>query len=108
MDHDRFETNMIDTVNRNCKAKADIRDEKSREEQEAIGHLRRQKVIKSAIEYVLWAVALISIVVVMSFAYHISFVPAKVAVLASSIFAFIAGVRINTLTIRIARYGGRA
>lgn len=107
MDHKSFETNMIDFVNRNAQAEEEIREEHLREEQETIAHRKRKKVTKAVIEYILWVAALIGIVYVMSFTYITSFVPVDVAVLVASLFAFVAGLRINTLAIRIKRYGGR-
>ena len=107
MDHESFEVNMFDTVDRNCQAKADLRDEKSREEQETIGQRKRKRLIESVIEYIIWVIALLCVVLVMAFAYQANFIPAKVAILASSMFALIAGMRINVLAMRIARYGGR-
>jgi hypothetical protein len=107
MDHNNFETNMIDFVNLHSQAKAVIYDEARREQMETAAHQRRKKATKAVIEYILWVAALIGIVLLMSFVYTISFVPAKVAILASSLFAFIAGMRINVLAMRIARYGGR-
>lgn len=107
MDHKNFETHMIDFVNRNAQVEEDSRNEALREQQETAAHQRRKKVTKAVIEYILWVVVLIGIVFMMSFANHLDFIPAKVAILASSLFAFIAGVRINTLSIRIAKYGGR-
>ena len=107
MDHNSFETHMIDFVNRNAQAEEDVRNKIARDEREAIGHIRRRKTTIAVIEYLLWIVALICVVMAMSFAYHLHFTPAEGAILASSLFAFVAGVRINTLAIRISRYGGR-
>jgi hypothetical protein len=107
MDHKNFETHMIDFVNRNAQVEEDSRNEALREQQETAANQRRKKATKAVIEYILWVLALIGIVFVMSFAYRINFVPARVAVPASSLFAFVAGVRINTLSIRISKYGGR-
>jgi hypothetical protein len=107
MDHKNFETHMIDVVNRNAQVEEDARSEAIREQQETVAQLKRKKVTMAVIEYILWVVVLIGIVFAMSFAYHTNFVPARVAVPASSLFAFVAGVRINTLAIRIAKYGGR-
>ena len=107
MDHKNFETHMIDFVNRNAQAEEKTRNERLREEQETIAHRKRKKVAKAVIEYILWVAALIGIVYVMSFADHISVIPTDIAVPAASLFAFVAGLRINTLAIRIKRYGGR-
>lgn len=107
MDHKNFETHMIDFVNHNAQVEENCRNKALREQQETAAHQRRKKATKAVIEYILWVVALIGIVMVMSFAHHINFIPAKVAITASSLFAFIAGVRINALAVRIAKYGGR-
>ncbi len=107
MDHKNFETTMIDYVNRNAQVEEDARGKAIREQQETVAHQKRKKATKAIIEYILWVAALVGIALVMSFAYGISFIPAKVAILASSLFAFVAGVRINTLAIRISKYGGR-
>lgn len=107
MDHKNFETHMIDFVNRKAQAEEDARNEILREQQVSVAHQKRQKATKAVVEYFVWVVALIGIVIAMSFAYQIHYVPAKVAILTSSTFAFIAGVRINTLAVRITKYGGR-
>ena len=107
MDHKNFETHMIDFVNRNAQAEEETRNERLREEQETVAHRKRKKVTKAVIEYILWVAALIGIVYMMSFAYLTDFVPADVAIPAASLFAFVAGLRINTPAIRIKRYGGR-
>ena len=107
MDHRNFETHMIDFVNRNAQVKEDARSEALREQQASAAQTKRKKVTNAVIEYILWVVALIGIVTMMYFANHLDIIPVKVAILASSIFAFIAGVRINTLAVRIAKYGGK-
>ena len=107
MDHKNFETHMIDFVNRNAQAEEENRNEHFREEQENIAHRKRKKVTKAVIEYILWVVVLIGVVYMMSFAYVIKFIPSEITVPAASLFAFVAGLRINTLAIRITRYGGR-
>lgn len=107
MDHNNFETNMIDFVNRNAKVEEDIRNEKAREEQETIGHQRRRKATRAAIESILWTIAIPGVVVAMSLVERAGFMVATTAVTASSLFTFIAGVRLNTLSIRIKKYGGR-
>ena len=107
MDHKSFETNMFDFVNRNAQAEEEIREENIREERETAANKRRKKVAKAVIEYILWVVALIGIVYLMSFACHINFIPTDIAVPAASLFTFVAGLRINVLAMRIARYGGR-
>lgn len=107
MDHENFETNMIDCVNRNAQAEEEIRNEKLREERETAAHQRRKKTTKAVIECIVWFAALFGIVLVMSIAHRINFIPTDIAVPAAAIFAYIAGVRINTLAIRIAKYGGR-
>jgi hypothetical protein len=107
MDHKNFETHMIDFVNHNAQVEEDARCEALREQQETAAHQRRKNATKAVIEYILWVIALIGIVFMMSFAYHTNFIPARVAVPASSLFAFVAGVRINALAARIAKYGGR-
>lgn len=107
MDHNSFEKNMIDVVNRNCKAKAEMREEHAREEQETAGHLRRCKTVNAAVESIILIAAWICLTVVMSYAYWINFLPAEYAVVICSAFGFIVGVRINTLTTRIKKYGGR-
>ena len=107
MDHNNFETHMIDFVNRSAQVEEDARNKVFREQQADAAHQKRKKATKAVIEYILWVMALIGIVLVMSFVCRTDFVPAKVAIPASSLFAFIAGVRINTLAIRISKYGGR-
>ena len=107
MDHKNFETHMIDFVNLHSQAKAVSRDEALREQQKTAAHRNRKKVTKAVIEYILWVVVLIGIVYMMSFAYLTKFIPVDIAVPAASLFAFVAGLRINTLAIRIKRYGGR-
>lgn len=107
MDHKNFETHMIDFVNRNAQAEEENRNEHFREEQETIAHRRRKKVTKAVIEYILWVAVLVAIVYMMSFAYLTSYVAGNIAVYAASIFAFVAGLRINTLVHRITKYGGR-
>ena len=107
MDHKNFETHMIDFVNRNAQAEEKTRNERLREEQETVAHRNRKKVTKAVIEYILWIVVLIGIVYMMSFAHLTKFIPVDIAVPAASLFAFVAGLRINTLAIRIKRYGGR-
>jgi hypothetical protein len=107
MDHKNFETEMFDVVNLHSQAKTYIANDKSCEEQETLSQRRRKRLIESVIEYIIWVVALLGVVLVMAFACQFNFIPAKVAILASSLFAFIAGMRINTLAKRIARYGGR-
>lgn len=108
MNHDNFETNMIDFVNRNAQEKEVIRGEDILEQMETDAQRKRKKATKAVIEYIIWVVALIGIVTMMSFAYYLDIVQADIAIPASSLFAFIAGVRINTLAIRISKYGGRA
>ena len=107
MDHKSFETNMIDFVNRNAQAEEDIRNEKAREEQVSIGQQRRRKVTSALIESFLWAIAIPGVVVAVSFLQRAGFMVATTAITVSSLFAYIAGVRINTLQIRIKKYGGR-
>ena len=107
MDHNNFESNMIDFVNRNAQAEERIRNEHLREERESMAHRKQKKVTKAVIECIVWVVALFGIVMVMSIAHRINFIPTDIAVPTASIFAYIAGVRINTLAIRIAKYGGR-
>lgn len=108
MDHKSFETHMIDFVNRNAKVEEEARNERIREQREAAGHLKRKKATKAIIEYILWVAALVGIVYTMSFAYLTHYVAGNVAVYATSLFAFIAGLRINTLAHRISKYGGQA
>ena len=108
MDHKSFETNMIDFVNRNAKAEEEIRNEHLREERESIAQQKRKKVTMAVIELILWFVALFGVVTVMSIAHHINLIVSDIAVPASSLFAYIAGVRINTLATRISKYGGRS
>lgn len=107
MDHENFEKNMIDVVNRNCKEKVEMREERAREKQETAGHLRRCKIINAAVESLVLIAAWICLTVVMFYAYWLNFLPAEYAVVICSAFGFIVGVRINTLTTRIKRYGGR-
>ena len=107
MDHNNFETNMIDFVNRNAKAEEDIRNEKAREEQESIGQQRRRKATSAAIESFLWVIAIPGVVVAMSLIERAGFMVAATAITVSSLFAYLAGVRLNTLSIRIKKYGGR-
>ena len=107
MDHKSFETNMIDFVNRNAKAEEDIRNEKAREEQVSIGHQRRRKLTSAVIESILWTMAIPGVVVAMSLVQRAGFMVATTAITVSSLFAYIAGVRLNTLSIRIKKYGGR-
>ena len=107
MDHNNFETNMIDFVNRNAQAEEEIHNEHLREEQESIAHRKQKKATKAVIECIVWFASLFGIVLVMSIAHRSNFIPTDIAVPAAAIFAYIAGVRINTLAIRIAKYGGR-
>lgn len=107
MDHKSFETNMIDFVNRNAQAEEDIRNEKAREEQVNIGQQRRRKATNAVIESILWTIAIPGVVVAMSLAQRAGFTVATTAITASSLFAYIAGARLNTLSIRIKKYGGR-
>jgi hypothetical protein len=107
MDHKSFETNMIDFVNRNAKAEEDIRNEKAREEQESIGQQRRRKATNAVIESFLWAIAIPGVVVAMSLIERAGLMVATTAITASSLFAYLAGVRLNTLSFRIKKYGGR-
>ena len=108
MDHKSFETNMIDFVNRNAQAAEDIRNAHIREEKVTVAHLTRKKLIKAIIEYILWLVAIIGIQLVMSLACRMNLIQVNIAITAASLFTFVAGVRINILAIRIAKYGGRA
>lgn len=108
MDHKSFETHMIDFVNRNAKAEEDIRNEKAREDRETAGHLRRCKTINAAVEAIVWAVAIACIVALMSFAQWTDFIPAEIAIVVCSLFSYIAGLRIRTLTLRIKKYGGQS
>ena len=107
MDHKSFETTMIEYVNRNAQAEEENRNEHFREKQESIAQRRRKKLTKAVIEYILWAVVLIGIVYVMSFTYLTDLIQTDVAVTVASLFAFVAGLRMHTLAIRIERYGGR-
>ncbi len=107
MDHNSFESNMIDFVNRNAQEKELSRDEALRKQWESAVQLKRKKAIKAAVEFILWVVAFVGIVTAMAMASYTNFVSAWVTIPASSVFALIAGVRINTLAILIARYGGR-
>ena len=107
MDHKSFETTMIDFVNRNAQVEEENRNEHLREERETAAHQRQKKVTKAVIECIVWFAALFGIVLVMSIAHRINLVPTDIAVPAAAIFAYIAGVRINTLAIRITKYGGR-
>ena len=106
MDHNNFETNMIDFVNRNAQAEEVIRNEHLREERETIGHLRRCKTINAAVESLVWIVAWICMVTVLFYAHWIGFLSAGYAVVMGSAFGFIVGARISTLTARIKKYGG--
>jgi hypothetical protein len=106
MDHKSFETNMIDFVNRHSQAEEINRGKAIQEQRETAAHQKRKKATAAVIEYLLWVAALISIVMVMSFVGS-DLIPAKVAIPIASLFAFIAGARINTLSIRITKYGGR-
>jgi uncharacterized membrane protein len=107
MNHDNFETHMIDFVNRNAQEEEVIRGEALREQMESAANLKRKKATKAVIEYILWVIAVIGVVALMSFAYYLGIIQADIAIPASSLFTFIAGVRINTLAIRISKYGGR-
>lgn len=106
MDHNNFETNMIDFVNRNAKTEEVIRHEKAREEQESICHKRRRKAAVAVIESILWAMAIPGVVVVLTLVERAGFMLASTAIVISSLFAYIAGIRLNTLSIRIKKYGG--
>jgi hypothetical protein len=107
MDHNSFESNMIDFVNRNAQAEENSRDEVRRKQWETTAQLKRKKAIKAVVECILWGVAFVGIVTAMAMASYTNFVSAWVTTPASSVFALIAGVRINTLVILIARCGGR-
>lgn len=107
MDHKSFETNMIDFVNRHCQAKEEIRNEILREERETVASRKRKKATKAVLETIFWVLAIPGIVVLMSYAEHCGYAPTKVAIIACSLFAYIGGVRLNTLTLRIQKYGGR-
>ena len=106
MDHNNFETNMIDFVNRNAKAEEAIRHEKAREEQVIIGHKRRRKAAIAVIESILWAIAIPGVVVVLTLVERAGFMLASTAIVLSALFAYIAGMRLNTLSMRIKKYGG--
>ena len=107
MDHKSFETNMIDFVNRNAQAEKEHRNEDLRKQMENTAQRNRKKVTKSVLETIFWVLAIPCIVVIMSFAEHCGYAPAEVAIIACSLFAYIGGVRLNTLTLRIKKYGGR-
>lgn len=108
MDHKNFETHMIDFVNRNAQEEEVIRGEVLREQMETAAQIKRKKATKAVIEYIVWVVTLIGLVAAMAFASYLSFIPPQIAITSCSLFAFVAGVRINTLAIRISRYGGRS
>lgn len=107
MDHNTFETHMIDFVNRNAQAAEDIRNIKLREDRETEGHLRRCKTINAVIEAILWGASIVCIMIVMSFAHWIGFIPAEIAIAVCTMFAFLAGMRVNALVVRVNKYGGR-
>lgn len=107
MDHKSFETNMIDFVNRNAQAEEKIRNENLREEQKSAASRKRKKATKAVLETIFWVLAIPGIVVIMSYAEHCGYAPTKVAIIACSLFAYIGGVRLNTLALRIQKYGGR-
>lgn len=107
MDHNRFETNMIDFVNRNAQTEEKIRNENLREEQKSAASRKRKMATKAIIEIIFWVLAIPGIVAIMSYAEHCGYAPTKVAIIACSLFAYIGGVRLNTLTLRIKKYGGR-
>jgi uncharacterized membrane protein (DUF485 family) len=107
MDHNNFETTMIDFVNRHSKAEEEARNQRIREEQENAGHLRRRKTVNAVIEAIIWLAALVAVVVVMSFAFWMGFIPAEIAILVCTVFSFLVGMSINSLAVRIKRYGGR-
>ena len=107
MNHEDFESNMIDFVNRNAQAEEDIRNEKAREEQESIGQQKRRKASSAVIESILWIIAIPGVVVAMCLAERVGLMVASTAITASSLFTYIAGIRLNTLSIRIKKYGGR-
>ena len=106
MDHNNFETNMIDFVNRNAKAEEAIRHEKAREEQVKIGQQRRHKATIAVIESILWAMAIPGVVVALILVERAGFMLASTAIVVSTLFAYIAGIRLNTLSMRIKKYGG--
>ena len=108
MDHNNFETNMIDFVNHNYQVKEELRNERLREDQESLGHLRRCKIINAAAESLVWIAVWICFLVVMFYAYWIGFLPVGYAVVMCSAFGFIVGARISTLVTRVKKYGGGA
>lgn len=107
MDHKNFETQMIDFVNQHRQEEAIIRCEALREQQEMAANMRRKKATKAIIESILWVVSVGGIMTVMSFVANTNFVSPIFTIMASSLFTFVAGVRINTLALRISKYGGR-
>ena len=106
MDHKSFETNMIDVVNRNAKSAEDSRNEKAREKQEAVDQRRAHQIARAIAEYICWVGFLIGILT-LAVTQLIAFIPASILILLCSLFVFIAGVRINTLSIRISGHGGK-
>ena len=54
MNHDNFETHMIDFVNRNAEEAEVVRNDNLREARETEGYLRRCKTINATIEAILW------------------------------------------------------
>lgn len=108
MDHDNFETHMIDFVNRNAEEAEVVRNDNLREARETEGYLRRCKTINATIEAILWGAFVVCIMIVMSFAHWIDFIPAEIAIAVCTMFAFIAGMRVTALVVRINKYGGRA
>lgn len=107
MDHKSFETNMIDFVNRNAQVEEDARIDYRQMVEITVAKMKRKKLIKAVIESIVWILAIPGIVMIMSFAENCGYVPAEVAIIACSLFAYIGGVRLNTLTLRIKKYGGR-
>ena len=106
MDHKSFETHMIDFVNRNAQAAEDIRNDNLREARETEGQLRRRKLISAVIEAILWGAALVCMMIAMSCAHYVDFLPAEIAIAICTMFAFFAGVRVNILAVRVNKYGG--
>lgn len=106
MDHKSFESNMIDFVNRHSQVEEDLRNESIREARENYANIKRCKRTNAAIEAIVWVASFICIVVVMSWANWISFIPAEIAIAVCSLFGLIAGMRINTLAILFRKYGG--
>ena len=108
MDHKSFESSMIDFVNRNAQAEDEIRNEARREKLETAAQRKQKKIVEAVIEYIVWLVALAAIQIMMIVACSMDLIQPKIAIPAASLFTFLAGVRINTLSIRISKYGGRS